>query len=126
MQRAAKSLDRARWLPKRMRLIARSARNFVCAARDRSRVKFSLQYKRIATNFFPRLSCSRNKFITFTWPRTSYFQERISTERDIRGARDMASKREYIDLILALTNKLHRTDRNPDKLIVQCCVRSNC
>src|ERR1700719_2710106 len=77
----AKSCDRAWWLPEQTSAIARSAQNFVSIARDHSCVKFPFRSKRIASKIFARLSSSRNKFITFTWPHTSYLQEPISTRQ---------------------------------------------
>src|ERR1700722_703282 len=89
LRRDAKNRDRVRWLPEQMRAIARSTQNFVCAARDHSCAKFPLRSARIATKFFARLSSPRNKFITFTWPHTSYLQEPISTDRVHFAARDL-------------------------------------
>src|ERR1700722_15900606 len=84
----AKSCDRGCWLPEQTCAIARSAQNFVSIARDHSCVKFPFRSKRIASKIFARLSSSRNKFITFTWPHTSYLEEPISTERFQFAARD--------------------------------------
>src|SRR5258708_25961100 len=83
MMRSAKNCDRSRWLPEQIRAIARSTQNFASIARDRSCVKFPFRSKRIASKFFARLSLSRNKFITFTWPHTSYLPEPFSVERFI-------------------------------------------
>lgn len=121
LRRDAKNCDRARWLSERTRAIARSARNFVRTARDRLQEKFPFQSARVAANFFPRLSSSRNKFITFPWPHTSSFEEPLSAQRFIRGALEMALKHLCIARMLGQIFKPNRTDRNPDKLISLVC-----
>jgi len=75
LRQDAKNSNRARWLPERIYAIARSARNYVRIARDHSRGKFPLRSGDLEQKFFPHLSSSRNKFITFTWPHTSHLLE---------------------------------------------------